>query len=549
MTHPNPSTALARAVIDELAWRGVRLVVVSPGSRSGALAIAAASHDEVETRVVVDERSAAFHALGAARASGRPAAVVSTSGSAPTHFFPAIVEADASCVPLVAVSADRPGELQGVGANQTMAQAHLFGPKVRAYAGIEAPDASADLNAEWRGTVSGLLGSAMGPMPGPVHLNVRFREPTVPVTDDGRTRGEVYPFPTPRLEDAGALPLTGGPEGHEYPLLEGERGLVVAGDGDYDREALARLARDIGWPVLATALSGMRGGEVVTSYHHLLAGGGVQERLRPQTVVAVGAIGPSARLEDLVAAAEVRVRIDRWGRIIDPRQNATHQLQGDVVTLLDEIAGVAPDEWRRSWHEADRLRRAESSGLLAESGTMTGAGVAASLDEVPWETLVVSSSLPIREVDAHLTRSGRVLANRGLSGIDGFVSTALGAAGEGSRVLALAGDISLLHDGNGFIHDGDIDLTLVVIDNGGGGLFDSLPQASHAPQYERLFVTPHHRRIEDLARLHGPRYFEADDAGSLRRLCGEALGRSGVDVIRVAIDRRADLAMRAQLDV
>lgn len=389
----------------------------------------------------------------------------------------------------------------------------------------------------------------MAPIPGPVHLNVRFREPTVPVTDDGRTRGEVYPFPTARLEDAGVLLRSGGPQGLEYPLLDGERGLVVAGDGDYDREALARLAGDIGWPVLATALSGMRGAEVVTSYHHMMAGGGVHEGLRPQTVVAVGAIGPSSRLEDLVASAKLRVRIDRWGRPIDPRKNATHQLEGDVVALLEKIEGSAADEWRRSWHEADRHCRAELVDVLERGESMTGAGVVAALDEVPWETLVVASSLPIREVDAHLTRSGRVLANRGLSGIDGFVSTALGVAGEGSRVLALAGDISLLHDGNGFIHDGDIDLTLVVIDNGGGGLFDSLPLASHAPQYERLFVTPHHRRIEDLARLHGLRYSEADDAGSLRRLCGEALGRSGVDVIRVAVDRRADLAMRAQLDV
>jgi 2-succinyl-5-enolpyruvyl-6-hydroxy-3-cyclohexene-1-carboxylate synthase len=548
LTHPNPSTALARATIDELARQGVRLIVISPGSRSAALAIAAAGHDEVETRVVLDERSAAFHALGSARASGRPAAVISTSGSAPTHFFPAIVEADASCVPLVAISADRPGELQGVGANQTMAQERLFGPKVRAYAGIEAPDASADQNAEWRGAVSGLLAMAMGSRPGPVHLNVRFREPTVPVTDDGRTHGEVYPFPTPRLDEAGPFSPSGGPQGLKYPALEGERGLIVAGDGEYDRDALARISEDIGWPVLATALSGMRGGDVVTSYHHLLSASRVPEGLRPETVVAVGAIGPSTRLEDLVASAEIRVRIDRWGRSIDPRQNATHHLQGDVVALLGEVDGAAAEEWRRAWHEADGVRRAELRDVLEGDESNTGAGVAAALDEVPWETLVVSSSLPIREVDAHLTRSGRVLANRGLSGIDGFVSTALGVAGERRRTLALAGDLTLLHDGNGFINDGEVDLTLVVIDNGGGGLFDSLPQASHAPQYERLFVTPHHRRIEDLARLHGLRYSEADDVGTLGHLCEEALERPGVDLIRVAVDRRHDLAMRAQLD-
>jgi 2-succinyl-5-enolpyruvyl-6-hydroxy-3-cyclohexene-1-carboxylate synthase len=549
LSHPNPSTALARTVIDELAHRGVRLFVVSPGSRSAALAIAAAVNPDVETRVVVDERSAAFHALGASRASGRPAAVVSTSGSAPTHFFPAIVEADASCVPLVAVSADRPAELQGVGANQTMDQAHLFGDKVRAYAGIEAPDGSTDANLEWRGTVARLLGSADGPTPGPVHLNVRFREPTVPATDDGRTRGETYPFATPRAGESGVTPLASdlGEGEPEYPVLDGERGLIVAGDGVYDRPALTRVSGELGWPVLATAMSGMRGGEVVTAYHHLLADG-VSDSLRPLTVVAVGAIGPSSRLETLVASATWRVRIDRWGRSIDPGRDATHRLHGDVVALLARVDNPAPSGWRKVWLETDRLRREEMNGLLGRAQSMTGAGVAAALDYVSWETLVVSSSLPIREVDAHLTRGGSVLANRGLSGVDGFVSTALGVAGENRRVLAVSGDISLLHDGNGFIHDGDIDLTLVVIDNGGGGLFDSLPQARHAPQYERLFVSPHHRRIEDLAQLHGLRYQEADDAATLRRLCEDGLGRPGVDVIRVAVDRGDDLAMRDQLD-
>lgn len=547
MSHPNPSTALARTVVDEMALHGVRLFVISPGSRSAALAIAAAESDDVETRVVVDERSAAFHALGAARATGRPAAVVSTSGSAPTHFFPAIVEADASCVPLVAVSADRPAELQGVGANQTMDQAHLFGAKVRAYGGIEAPDAGTDANQYWRGAVARLLVAASGPTPGPVHLNVRFREPTVPVTDDGRTRGEEYPFATPRIGEVGDTPLAPTGEDAGYPVLSGDRGLIIAGDGIYDREDLAQMSRRLGWPVLATAMSGMRGGEVVTTYHHLLAAG-VPEDLRPRTVVAVGAIGPSPRLEQLVASARWRVRIDRWGRGIDPGRNATHRINGDVSALLARVDGPSSEGWRSTWLESDRLRRAEMGRVLGEGGVMTGAGVASALDEVSWDTLVVSSSLPIREVDAHLTRSGPVLANRGLSGVDGFVSTALGVAGESRRALALCGDISLLHDGNGFIHDGDIDLTLVVIDNGGGGLFDSLPQARHAPQYERLFVTPHHRRIEDLTRLHGLRYWEADDVLSLRALCDGALARSGVDVIRVAVDRGADLAMRSQLD-
>lgn len=544
MTHPNPSTALARVVVDEMANCGVALIVLSPGSRSGALAIAASRHPDVETRVVIDERSAAFHALGAVRATGLPAAAVSTSGTAPANFYPAIVEADMSCVPLIVVSADRPAEMQGIGANQTIDQLEMFGPRVRGFAGIEAPDAAQDLNREWRSTVAGLLATAQALPPGPVHLNVRFREPTVPVADDGRTKGEEYPFATPRLEsrqdDGGDTPVS-------MPELAAERGLVIAGDGEYDREALARRAGELGWPVLATALSGMRGEGVISSYHHLLASG-VGSEIRPRTVVAVGSVGPSSRVEDLVASAENRIRIDLWGRRIDPRRNATHVLAGEVSDLLQGVSGVADAGWSAAWSEADRERRARMEGVLASSDKMSGALVASTLNDVDWHGLAVASSLPIREVDAHLHSSGPVFANRGASGIDGFVSMALGVASRLPRTLALAGDLSLLHDSNGFLHDDSLDLTIVVVDNQGGGLFDSLPQAGHAPDYERLFVTPPGRDLEVLARFHGLRYAEACDRETLKRAAGEALERPGVDLIRIPVDRRHDLKVRAQLE-
>lgn len=545
MSHPNPSTALAETVVDEMARLGVRLVLISPGSRSAALAIAAAGHPELETRVVIDERSAAFHALGAIRASGHPVAAISTSGSAPTHFFPAVVEADMSCLPFMVVSADRPAELQGVGANQTIAQENLFGHKVRAYAGIEAPDASVDRNLQWRGIVARLAAAATGAMPGPVHLNVRFREPTVPVTDDGRTGGEGYPFDTPRLDEVHVS--ANSDDEVELPAIPARRGLVIAGDGIYDRSALRRVAGDLGWPVLATALSGMRGDGTVSAYHHALAHG-VPESLRPEAVVAVGAIGPSPRLESLVASAGMRVRVDGWGRVFDPERNATHRLHCDVVELLGLAEGVADPGWSDSWLEVDAATRAGLASVLEHETEMSGALVARAINDVGWESLVVASSLPIREIDAHLVRGGPVHANRGVSGIDGFVSTAFGVAGESPRTLALTGDLSLLHDANGFLHDAAIDLTLVVIDNGGGGLFDSLPQARHAPEYERLFVTPPGRDLEALARFHRLGYSEASDPAQLRDMCDESLGRAGVDLIRVGVNRVYDLALRTRLD-
>lgn len=545
MTHPNPSTALARVLVDQLAAEGVRIVVLCPGSRSGALAIAANEHPEIEARVVIDERSGAFHALGVARASGRAAAVVSTSGTAAANFFPAIVEADLSCVPLVAISADRPSEMQGVGANQTVDQIALYGSKVRAFIGLEAPDPATDRNVEWRGAMARLVAAATGIPPGPVHLNVRFREPTVPVTDDGRTTGEEYPFETARIGDVEvSIGLEDEPD---LPEIPNGRGLVIAGDGEYDRDGLRSASDELGWPILATALSGMRGDGMVTTYHHLLAGS-IPESLRPRAVVTVGAIGPSPRLETLVATAEWRVRVDRWGRVLDPARNATHVLQADVLDVLAHVAGEADPDWAPAWSGAEQGRRRRNDDLIEAADVMTGAGVVATLNRVAWDALVVASSLPIREVDAHLRRPGEVLSNRGASGIDGFVSMALGVASARTPTLALAGDLSLLHDSNGFLHDGAIDVTFLLVDNRGGGLFDTLPHARHAPDYERLFVTDPRRSFRALAEFHGMTYQEAADRDSLEHMVGESLLRPGVDLIRVEVDRARDLEMQAQLD-
>lgn len=544
-THPNPSTALARVVVDEAAALGVRRVVISPGSRSAALAIAAAEHPELDTIVVIDERSAAFHALGAARASDRPVAVLATSGTAPANFFPAVVEAEMSCVSLVAISADRPAELRGVGANQTIDQVELFGNKVRGYAEIEEPTADVDSNRSWRRTVADLVARAKGPKPGPVHLNVAFREPTVPVRDDGRSTASAYPFTTPRL--AIDRPTPGRQLVVDQPLdMLPERTLVIAGDGAYDRAGLVAEAARLGWPILATALSGLRGERVVASYRQILSNG-VPPELAPDAVLAIGAIGPDPRLEDLIAVSGQRIRVDAWGRSIDPGRNATAIYPSDPVALMSEVGVVADASWTRSWHAAEDGARFSLTEILMHESNMTGGAVARALNQIPWEALVVASSLPIREVDAHLHRGGPVFANRGASGIDGFVSTCLGVASERAMTMGLAGDLSFLHDANGFLHDGEIDLTLVVLDNGGGGLFDSLPQARHAPEYERLFVADPRRNLADLARFHGARVESVDSADDLVRACSEGLGRGGLDVVVVPVDRSRDLAMRNQL--
>lgn len=544
MSHPNPSTAMASVLVDELGRLGVTMAIISPGSRSAALAIAAAEHPTIETRVVIDERSAGYHALGVAKASGAPVVVMSTSGTAVANFFPAVVEADLSCVPLIILSADRPAELVGVGVNQTIDQIELFGGKVRAFGHLDAPD-SADRNVSWRTLVRDLVSAATGPRPGPVHLNAAFREPTVPVTFDGRTRGHVYPHETPGLD----TPLLHGPAPRDPPPPIGSsRPLVVAGDGEYDRERLLDHAQGLGWPVLATALSGLRGREVVSAYHHILANG-VPDELMPSTVVAVGSVGPSSRLESLIAGADQQIRIDRWGRHIDPSLNAHHVLAGDVNDLLAGVDRAVEPDWRRGWMSRDREVRLRLTDRLARLDGMTGAVTVHALNGIDWGAMVVASSLPIREVDAHLMRAGPVYANRGASGIDGFVSTALGVASSQPRSVALTGDLSLLHDGNAFLGEAGYDLCIVAMDNGGGGLFDQLPQATHAPQYERLFVTPPGVDLADLAVLHGLDFAEAPDVTALATEVSAALDRGGVTIVRVKVDRRYDLETRTGLEV
>ncbi len=553
MSKPNPSTALAVVLIDELVRNGVDFIVLSPGSRSAALALAADANDAVSLQVVIDERSAAFWALGRAKATGAPAAVISTSGTAAANFWPAVVEADMSMTPLVVLTADRPEEMRGVWANQTIDQIGLYGGYVRFDVAIEAPTADDDGNERWRSTVCEAIGEARGRggRAGAVHLNVAFREPTVPVSDDGRSQSPPYNHSIEGRPEGRPWVSVGTTPDASHPQVEvpaTERGLVIAGDGVYDRGALLAAAEAAGWPLLGTALSGLRGRGALSAYHHLLADG-VPPEMRPETVVVVGRVGPSQRLEALVAEAGYRLRIDASGRHIDPGRNATAVIRADPAAVLAELV---PDRvsgrWAELWSLTEREVREATSSYLAGLRSPTGPGVAAMLDDSRWETLVVASSLPIRDVDSQLTRAGAVVANRGASGIDGFVSTALGVASAGSQTVALSGDLSLLHDSNGFIASNTQDLVIVVVDNGGGGLFDLLPQARHAPGFERLFTTPPNRDVAHLAAFHGIQYSETDDLSELSRMVTLGQDGGGVALIRVPVDRQTDAASRRALD-
>jgi 2-succinyl-5-enolpyruvyl-6-hydroxy-3-cyclohexene-1-carboxylate synthase len=553
MTQPNPSTALARVVADEMARHGVSLAIISPGSRSAALAIAFDRHPDISTRVVLDERSAAFWALGYARATGRPTVVVATSGTAVANHLPAVVEADQSMVPLIVISADRPPEMLHVGANQTIDQVGLFGDRVRWFCNIGPAVSGGDDNSYWRSAISQAAARSMGhgSRPGPVHLNIAFREPTVPVEDDGRSPVDVYPYVIDGKP--GGAPwqehLVARPGGAAVVAASDTRGLIVAGEGDYEHSALLALSQRMGWPILATAMSGFRGLDAVTTYHHLLVSG-IPPSLRPEMVVTVGRTGPSDRLAALTAPCIPQISIDRWGAWHDPRRQATSMLQADPVATLEQLSSTvtADPSWKSGWMSADHAMRVALDESIGVGEQPTGPSIARALSDVGWESLVAASSMPIRDVDAHTVREGAIHANRGASGIDGLVSTGLGVAQVGLLTVILSGDLSFLHDGNGFVSDQLPDAVFVVLDNGGGGLFDLLPQATHAPGFDRLFVSPHHRNLVDLAMAHGLTAMTVSSVGELVSELGRRLEAGGCHVLVIPVDREADLKRRQALD-
>lgn len=578
-TAPNPSTAQARVLVDELARAGVRHVVISPGSRSAALAIAFHEDPRVSAHVHLDERSAAFVALGIGRASAMPAAVVVTSGTAVANLLPAVIEADHGGVPLIVLTADRPPELRATGANQTIDQVGRFGGSVRFAVDLGVAEDRPDAVATWRSTMARSVAAArgIGGPPGPVHVNVPTREPTVPVPDDGRHRAE--PFVTPidgRGRDRPWVEVDVAVRTPNGALLDAfaercagiEQGLlVVGGDASVDgRPALSAaaadaLARATGWPVLAEGHAAARHAErALRCGSWLVSDAGFAAGLRPELVLRFGRTTLSAALERWLDASVPQVLVDRHGAWNDParalRGIAAVEADAFALGIAERLAVGATSDWSERWRRADTVVSGLVDAHLDGSAAPTGLRIARDVDralpvDVP---LVVASSRAIRDLDRVAERQpGRVVhTNRGASGIDGTVSTALGVAlAHQGPVAALIGDLAFLHDVNGPLLSPDappVDLHLVVVDDGGGGLFDELPPARHAPAFERLFVAPHGRDVARLGALHGARIEELVTAEGLSsHVLSGARSGSGLRMTVVRADRAVANESRRRL--
>ena len=517
----NPSSALATVVVDELVRGGVREAVLCPGSRNAPLSFALHDADRdgrLRLHVRIDERTAGFLALGLAKASGLPVPVVTTSGTAAVNLHPAVVEADYSRVRLVVLTADRPVEMRGTGANQTIDQVELYGGSVRWFHELSADSGTSV--AGWRNVMDRALAEGQG---GPVHLNVAFREPLVP--DGDASWSEPLDAEIDRL-DKGGRHLWGYAD-----VVAGGRTVVVAGD-----QALADargLAEAGGWPLLAEPSSGHRAGPNALAAYRLLLdhlGDGVQR------VIVAGRPTLSRPVTQLLARTDLEVL----------------RLRDDPRT--PDVIGTPDPEWLRLWQDADRAARNALDRVLAAEA-VTGLSVARLLAaSVPPDGLLVAgSSSSIRDLDLAEPWADPplVLANRGASGIDGTVSTAVGAAlaHGGGPAYALMGDLTLLHDNTGLVigpGEPRPDLTIVVVNDDGGGLFTLLEQGApeHAAVFERVFGTPHGA---DLSALCAATATPHTLVGSLDELAAQLEPSSGLRVVEVRTDRARSRDLHARL--
>jgi len=569
VTHPSATDTGCRnlrwafALLDGLAAAGLRTLVMSPGSRSTPVVLAAERMEAagvLELVPILDERSAAFFALGLARGSGRPVALLATSGSAPAHWYPAVIEADAAGLPLVLLSADRPPRLRGWGANQTIDQTRLFGPYVREF---HDPGLPADDRASLKAIRSlGLRAASvsLAPAPGPVHLNLPFDEPLVPAGDCAEADTPMPP--AARIGVRGSPPIASGIGPSVPATITGwprGRGLLVCGPGIVSaqlNERLWRCAGALALPVLADPLSGLRAGPApdqrITGYDALLRNAAA-DRLRPDWLLRIGRAPVSKTLSQWLTGLPTLL-IDSGGGWSDPSHDVVERLIAEPTAVLDwlvEAGPIDPDQsWLDAWIIGDRAVRTLADRHLAEShwceGHLIRALVARMADG---ESLFCANSLPIRQLD---TWSGpieariAIVGNRGTSGIDGQLSTLAGLNAAGHRCWGLLGDLSFCHDLSGLLLADRLKRPVVVINNGGGRIFDYLPQRG-LPGLERLWRTPVAPDLAALAQAFGLRHRRAEDAESLVRALDDADAADGATgIVEVMIDADASRTMHLE---
>ncbi len=535
-------------LVDEWISQGLTEAVIAPGSRSTPLALALANRPELRLHIFHDERSAAFCALGIGLASGRPSVVLCSSGTAAAHFHAAVIEADLSSVPMLVCTADRPPELRDVGAPQTIDQTRLYGPSVRWFhdPGVAADEASGS----WRSLAGRAYSATVGTNPGPVHLNLPFREPLVggsgPTPPAGAGRHS-YPVVVGPL-DLSAL----------TPMIDRQRRGIVAGRGVDDVAAVERLATLTGWPVLADPRSGCGAlPQAVVAFDSILRSDDFARAHAPEVVVRLGEPPASKVLAQwITASGAIQVQVG-GGRVFDADHRAAHRFAGPVAPVVDALTGglrgAMGTTWFARWNRAEQRAHAAIDAELAEHPQLIDPAIARAVSRVipAGGHLVVSSSMPIRDIEWFGIGRGDITvhSNRGANGIDGVIATATGVAvATGAPTFVLIGDVALLHDASSLtgLANRAVDLRVVVVDNDGGAIFSFLPQAGvvSSERFEQLYGTPHGVDLVGLASAHGLRAARVNNLAELT----VAVDIGGPSVVVCPTDRSTTVAIHAALN-
>ncbi|MCP4039774.1 MAG: 2-succinyl-5-enolpyruvyl-6-hydroxy-3-cyclohexene-1-carboxylic-acid synthase [bacterium] len=576
---PNATYAFAMAFFEELLRCGVTQVCISPGSRSTPLAIAAASVPGMRAWSHLDERASAFFALGLAKATRNPVALVCTSGTALANYLPAVIEAHYAGVPLVVSSADRPPELRETGAGQTIDQVKIFGAQVRFFAELPVPEAGPSMLRYARTMACRAVAESGGANPGPVHLNWPLREPLEPVriesaisrsqpdrvAEQGRSQGQPYVRRESELPQA----RTSQVEDLATLFRAAERGVIACGVMDEPgfAPAVTRLAELIGWPLLAEPTAGLRSGghtaaaPIVAGSDLFLRAPSFKASYVPQVVLRFGGtpLSKAFRLWIEDARVERLVLVTSRGDWNEPSHLASDFVFADPAGFCNQLCEAIErrgslsreGRWLAAFLDAEARTQAVIENRLREEPALLEPRATRKLCELlPDDSLLyVSNSMPVRDLDAFMptgTAPLRVLSNRGANGIDGIVSSALGAAAaERGHVFLLTGDLAFLYDVGGLLAAQRYTLraTIIVLNNDGGGIFSFLPVAEYAQSvpFDELFTTPHGVDLAAVAPLYGLSHTRVADWNEYTVAIGKSLSHPGVTVIEVPVDREVNL--------
>lgn len=554
MTSGKALTEYVGTFVDSLYRSGVHHVVICPGSRSTPLAMTMANHSDMKVWIQIDERSAAYFALGMAKAEREPVAILCSSGTAAANFFPAIVEARQARIPLIILTADRPHELRDVGAPQAIDQIKIFGEYVKWFSEMALPESSEDL-LQYVGRAAGRAAATARSIPsGPVHLNFPFREPLIPDFSAQVEMNRPYVSvaegikqPDPRKIDN----LAGELEGVE-------RGLIVCGPQDDPglSEVITRLAEKLQFPILADPLSQLRSGShnqkwIIDGYDAFLRDEHVSQKYKPEVVLRFGAM-PVSKSFMLYMKKHPYCRLivvdhEGWR---EPTQMAADFFFADPNAFCQALeceVNHKPSQWGKAWIRLNEVTQKQVSRYGQSKDLSEGQVFSELIGLLPHHSMIYTgNSMPVRDLDTFFMKNDlqiRTLANRGANGIDGVVSSALGASASGGPLVLVIGDLSFYHDLNGLLaaklHR--LNATIIVVNNNGGGIFSFLPQAKHPEQFENLFGTPTNLEFEKVVEMYNGSFYQVENWQHFREKMEQSLSENGLKVIEVRTNREENV--------